>query len=42
MIKLYHFIALPFVAPEKDENLRDKMLKSNPDTFEIDTDLDER
>jgi len=38
------FSALPFAAPEKDENLRDRMLKSKLDTFEdkVDTDLDGR
>ncbi|XP_011881428.1 PREDICTED: uncharacterized protein LOC105569519 isoform X2 [Vollenhovia emeryi] len=43
--------ALPFAAPEKNDNLRDRVLKSEPDTFavadvpfesKIDTDLDGR
>jgi len=40
--------ALPFITPEKDDNLRDKMLKSYPDALitdvppeqKIDTDID--
>ncbi|EGI64183.1 hypothetical protein G5I_07343 [Acromyrmex echinatior] len=44
-------ITLPFTGPEKNDNLRDRMLKSEPDTFaiadvpienKVDTDLDGR